>query len=172
MYPYAFQEGDFFVNASLSMVHRNSNEYPNSFRRGSFPAISLTGEYAVTKYIGVGPYLALYPRSFKYESSKQTYIFHANRYFTGVSLGLHLSPAIEDVVSEHLDSEHLDIYIMLSGGVKSTLFYGGTPLEDTQKVAGAAMAGMRYFFRDHYGLFLEAGYGPFELAKVGVTTRF
>lgn len=169
--PYSFQKGDVLVNAGLSLGHRNNFDYPDSERRGIFPAVSLTAEYGLNNYFSIGPYFSFLARSFRYRNGTENHVYHANRYFGGLRGSFHFAPIAENLISENLDSEHLDLYVSLFGGYKGTFFFG-RDFDERHEVAIGGMLGMRYFFTEHFGLFAEGGYGPFELAIIGVSGRF
>ncbi len=170
-YPFSLQKGDFLINAGISIGHFKTANYKNAYRTGVFPEISLTGEYALTDELSIGPMLSYYARSYKYETPAETFTFGANRYFAGGRASFHFGPFLEKHLITNLDSEHFDIYAVFGGGYKGTFFVNDPYNQPTGRFTAIAMAGLRYMFFERIGLYAEGGLGPFAVITFGLTTR-
>jgi len=171
-YPNAFEKNDFIISAGLGLGHWKDARYPYSFRTGTFPAINASVHYGVSDFISLGPLFAFYARTFKYEKAPDLLVFHAHRYFLGGTASIHVSPWIEKVITQDMDSEHLDFYISLGGGYKGTIFLYPELVKNEGEAAIIAFAGMHYYLGDYFGLFIEAGYTPFSALVFGITSHF
>jgi hypothetical protein len=172
-YPNVVQNGDFLINAGISLGHYKTSTYTSAYRMGVIPELSLSVEYALNDELSIGPIASHYSRSYKFDDGYETYIFKANRFFVGGRASYHFGKFLEKNLLTNFDSEVMDLYVTLAAGYKGTYFVDSRVQKgNTGIVTGAALLGMRYMFFENFGLFIEGGYGPFAVITLGLAMRF
>lgn len=170
-FPRAFEKGDLVVNAGISIGYHREIRQQNSFRTGIIPPFPVFIEYGITNAISIGAYGSYFQRQFRYDRGENNELFKVHYGYIGGRASLHFAPFLEERVFRNLDSDHLDVYVSATGGTlrRQTIHY--FEIEDNDPFIGGAL-GLRYFFTEHFGLFGEAGYMPFEVATIGLSGRF
>lgn len=172
MYPYAFQRKDIMINAGVGIWYQHPNHnFSNSSLSGVFLPASLTVEYGLTNWLSVGPCFSIFPQTYYLTEPNSRIRFHANDYLLGGRASFHFAPWLEKHLMQWFETEYLDLYFSLGAGYQSTLFYRREFSPETRLNLFSTL-GIRYFFFEHFSLFTEVGYGPFEFMKVGVSGRF
>ncbi|MEO0471557.1 MAG: hypothetical protein AAF206_18145 [Bacteroidota bacterium] len=138
---------------------------------GSGLPLSVSGEYAVSDLIGVGPFVgfARYGYSTGFSSYNWTFINF------GARGDLHYLRLLNELLDKEATSDKLDLYATLMLGFQTASFSGdaGSPLLGgfgNRATLGLA-AGGRYYFTDKIAVFAEVGSLVFSALQAGVTIK-
>ena len=164
---HATQKGDFNVNTTINLGHHSFIPNGSAAGLGFVPGFTLNMDYAISDYFGFGGWF-----TFSGKKYAGTTLKYRNMGF-GLRGVFHLYQLIADKGNTTLGGDKLDLYIPLhiGGGFKlkdknlaGDKFQGGV-------IVGSAI-GLTYYFVDHIGANLEAGYCEGPYAKFGLSFKF
>lgn len=172
----ATEKGDFNVYVTTNLGHHSY--IPNGIVTGLgfVPGVTLNLDYAASKYFGIGGWFTFSGKKYGVDPSGNSG-FNRYRYFgVGMRGVFHLYQLISEKGNAKLDADKFDVYIPLAIG-------GGFRLADKNSIspyyskfgAGAIVGsgiGVSYYFVEHIGGNLEAGYLEGSYAKLGLVFKF
>lgn len=168
----AVEKGDFNIYTTTNLGHHSFiPTYPtnriNGVKVGFIPGVTVNMDYAASPYFGIGGWFTFSGR--KYNGDLNKY----RNFGVGVRGVFHLYQLISEKGNTKLDADKFDLYIPLAVG-------GGFKLKDKNiagdKFKGGAIVGsgigVSYYFVEHIGANLEAGYLEGSYAKIGLVFKF
>ena len=174
----AIEKGDFHINVTTNLGHHSFIPTYTIKGIGFIPGVTMNMDYAASPYFSFGGWFTFSGKkygtitdsvgndagSFKYRS-----------FGVGVRGVFHLYQLISEKGNAKLDADKFDVYIPLSVG-------GGFRLKEKNlsgefgKFKGGAIVGsgigMTYYFVEHIGANVEAGYCEGSYAKIGLAFKF
>ena len=172
----AVEKGDFNIYVTTNLGHHSFIPNSGSFKGyGFIPGVTMNMDYAASPYFGIGGWFTFSGR--KYNNAPfliDTIIPYKYRSFGfGMRGVFHLYQLISEKGNTKLDADKFDVYIPLAIG-------GGFRLKDRNipgdKVSGGAIVGsgigLSYYFTEHIGGNLEAGYLEGSYGKIGLVFKF
>jgi hypothetical protein len=184
----AVEKGDFNTYITTNLGHHSFLPiYPlrastpvstsNQGKFGFIPGVTVNMDYAASKYFGIGGWFTFSGKSFnKADSTDILFNFKYRSFGVGVRGVFHLYQLISEKGNTKLDAEKFDVYIPLSIGGGFRLKSKDSYLLEYQKFKGGAIVGagigMSYYFVEHIGANLEAGYLECSYAKIGLVFKF
>ncbi len=140
----------------------------NYYGAGLVPGVAINLDYNVHDYISIGLQYAV---AFKnYKDLNTNYLANA----VGARVGLHWWQLLDDKLDVDLYSDKLDLDIHAHIGAYLVRFKNNTSQQKTKNIglnAGGGIA-FRYFFNEHFGVAIEAGYEEVSFAKIGFAIKF
>jgi len=107
----------------------------------------------------------------KYENVDVRY----NQYMAGVRADYHLTAALEKLIRKSIGKDYFDLYVGAWTGYSFTScnhrLANQEVIDDTQKLRGGALMGVRSMIVPRFGLFLEVGYSSYGIGSFGFTVR-
>jgi hypothetical protein len=171
----AVEKGDFNTYVTTNLGHHSFIPTYSVGGLGFIPGVTLNMDYAASPYFGIGGWFTFSGKKYgKFTNANGTDDYLKYRSFgVGVRGVFHLYQLISEKGNTKLDAEKFDVYIPLAVG-------GGFRLKDKNlpgsKFAGGAIVGsgigMSYYFVEHIGANLEAGYLEGSYAKIGLVFKF
>ena len=156
----AIEKGDFILQPDLNLGSWGVAGW-SGFGFGA----TINGEYAVHDYASVGAYIGYSIRSTSGAS------FH--RIGFGARGVFHFWNLIDNKVDKDLKSDKIDFYFPVHLGYHIYKFDGGYYWagKSGQFRVGAGL-GIRYYFKDNFGVNFETGGMEMSWAKIGVNFKF
>lgn len=163
----ATEKGDFHLNLTTNLGHHSFIPNGSVAGLGFVPGFTTNMDYTVSDYFSFGGWF-----TFSGKKYNNTTLKYRNLGF-GLRGVLHLFQLISDKGNTSLDADMFDLYIPLhvGGGFKlkekllpGDKFQGGV-------IVGSGI-GVTYYFVDHIGVNLEAGYCEGSFAKFGMAFKF
>ena len=175
---HAVEKGDFNTYITTNLGHHTF--IPNNYTLkgyGFIPGVTVNMDYAASPYFGIGGWFTFSGK--KYDNAPNMiggiFPYKYRSFGVGVRGVFHLYQLISEKGNAKLDAEKFDIYIPLAVG-------GGFRLKDKSfnndlgKFKGGAIIGsgigVSYYFVEHIGANLEAGYLEGSYAKIGLVFKF
>jgi hypothetical protein len=164
---FAVEKGDFHFNLTTNLGHHSYIGGLNFNSAGFVPGVTVNMDFAVSPYFSLGGWFTFSGKKFNNDIYKY-------RYFgIGARGSFHLYQLISEKGNTKLDADKFDVYIPLHIG-------GGFKLKDKNlpgdKFKGGAIVGsgvgVTYYFVEHIGANLEAGYCEASYAKIGLSFKF
>ncbi len=174
----ATEKGDFNVYVTTNLGHHSF--IPNNYSLrgyGFIPGVTLNMDYAASKYFGIGGWFTFSGK--KYDNAPNmiggVFPYKYRNFGIGMRGVFHLYQLISEKGNAKLDADKFDVYIPLAIG-------GGFRLADKSfnndlgkfkagAIIGAGI-GVSYYFVEHIGGNLEAGYLEGSYAKLGLVFKF
>ena len=172
----ATEKGDFNVYVTTNLGHHSF--IPNNYSLrgyGFISGVTLNMDYAASKYFGIGGWFTFSGK--KYDNAPNmiggVFTYKYRNFGIGMRGFFHLYQLISEKGNAKLDADKFDVYIPLALG-------GGFRLADKNipgdKFAAGAIVGsgigVSYYFVEHIGGNLEAGYLEGSYAKLGLVFKF
>lgn len=163
---YAVEKGDFHLNVTTNLGHHSFIGNSTGVKGYGFvPGVTINMDYLVSDYFSFGGW-------FYFNGKKIADTYKYRNFGLGVRGNFHLYQLISEKGNTSLDSDAFDLYIPLAIG-------GGFILKDKNagtKFRGGAVVGAgigaTYYFVEHIGVNLEAGYMESSYAKFGLSFKF
>lgn len=182
----AVEKGDFHVNLTTNLGHHSFiptyqlkfyNASKAKFEKlGFIPGVTMNMDYAASPYFSIGGWFTFSGKSFTKDSSSVLFDLKYRSFGIGARGVFHLYQLISEKGNTKLDADKFDVYIPLAVGGGFRLKSKGSALSEYQKFRGGAIVGagigMTYYFVEHIGANLEAGYCEGSYAKVGLAFKF
>jgi hypothetical protein len=184
----AVEKGDFNMILTTNLGHHSFiPTYPlratnpvllaKDGKFGFIPGVTLNMDYAASPYFSIGGWFTFSGKSFtKADSTDILFNFKYRSFGVGMRGVFHLYQLISEKGNTKLDADKFDVYIPLSVGGGFRLKSKGSSLAEYQKFKGGAIVGsgigMTYYFVEHIGANLEAGYCEGSYAKIGLAFKF
>ena len=182
----AVEKGDFHATLTTNLGHHSFiptydlkayNPTKGKFEKlGFIPGVTLNMDYAASPYFSIGGWFTFSGRAYTKDSSSVLFNLKYRSFGIGVRGVFHLYQLISEKGNTKLDANKFDVYIPISIGGGFRLKSKGTTLPEYQKVKGGAIVGsgigMTYYFVEHIGANLEAGYCEGSYAKIGLAFKF
>ena len=166
---FAVEKGDFHVNVTTNLGHHQyiGGVGTKSGGLGFVPGVTVNMDFAVSPYFSLGGWFTFAGKKYGGDLYKYNYFGIGTR---GV---FHLYQLISEKGNAKLDADKFDVYIPLAIG-------GGFKLKDKNyagdKFRGGAIVGagvgITYYFVEHIGANLEAGYNEASYGKIGLAFKF
>lgn len=184
---WAVDKGDFHANLTTNLGHHSfiptypMKEYNSSkvkFEKfGFIPGVTLNMDYAASPYFSIGGWFTFSGKQFsKADSSSVLFNFKYRHFGIGMRGVFHLYQLISEKGNTKLDPDVFDVYIPLAIGGGFRLKSKGSKVVGYDKFKGGAIVGsgigMTYYFVEHIGANLEAGYCEGSYAKIGLAFKF
>ncbi|MEN9448383.1 MAG: hypothetical protein RJA25_1673 [Bacteroidota bacterium] len=182
----AVEKGDFHATITTNLGHhsfiptyelKSYNVVKGKFEKfGFIPGVTLNMDYAASPYFSIGGWFTFSGRSYSKDSSSVLFNLKYRSFGIGVRGAFHLYQLISEKGNTKLDASKFDVYIPLSLGGGFRLKSKQSTLPEYNKVKGGAIVGsgigMTYYFVEHIGANLEAGYCEGSYAKIGLAFKF
>jgi hypothetical protein len=183
----AIEKGDFHVNLTTNLGHhsfiptyelRTLNTNNGKIEKfGFIPGVTLNMDYAASPYFSIGGWFTFSGRSYTKDSLDALFNFKYRSFGIGVRGVFHIYQLISEKGNTKLDADKFDVYIPLSIGGGFRLKSKDNNLNgEYAKFKGGAVVGsgigMTYYFVEHIGANLEAGYCEGSYAKIGLAFKF
>lgn len=182
----AVEKGDFHAALTTNLGHHSFvptydlkvyNPVKGKFEKfGFIPGVTLNMDYAASPYFSIGGWFTFSGRSYTKDSSSLLFDLKYRSFGIGVRGVFHLYQLISEKGNTKLDAEKFDVYIPLSIGGGFRLKSKQSQLPEYKKIRGGAIVGsgigMTYYFVEHIGANLEAGYCEGSYAKIGLAFKF
>ena len=138
---------------------------------GSGLPVSISGEYAISDLIGIGPFVGF--ARYGYNSGFSSYNWTFINF--GARGDFHYLPLLNELLDNESSSDKLDLYATVMLGFQTASFSSdaGSPLVGgfgNRATLGLA-AGGRYYFTDKIAVFAEVGSLVFSALQAGVTIK-
>ncbi len=182
---HAVEKGDFNTYITTNLGHHSYiPTYPltvsnttGTSKLGFIPGVTLNMDYAASPYFGIGGWFTFSGKSFsKADSTSRLYNFKYRNFGVGVRGVFHLYQLISEKGNTKLDADKFDVYIPLCIGGGFRLKSKNSVDPDYNKFKGGAIVGsgigVSYYFVEHIGANLEAGYLEGSYAKIGLVFKF
>ena len=171
----ATEKGDFNVYVTTNLGHHGFIPEKTYTLRGLgfIPGVTLNMDYAASKYFGIGGWFTFSGKKYGTDLSGNNGFYKYRNFGVGMRGVFHLYQLISEKGNAKLDADKFDVYIPLALG-------GGFRLADKNipgdKFAAGAIVGsgigVSYYFVEHIGGNLEAGYLEGSYAKLGLVFKF
>ena len=179
----ATEKGDFNIYVTTNLGHHSFIPSPTLGMRyygykGFIPGVTLNMDYAASPYFSIGGWFTFSGKKYTTTVAGLPVAEYKYRNFgIGVRGVFHLYQLISEKGNTKLDADKFDLYIPLAVG-------GGFKLRDRNyakstfegKFGGGAIVGsgigISYYFVEHIGANLEAGYLEGSYAKIGLVFKF
>ena len=182
----AVEKGDFHATLTTNLGHHSFiptydlkayNPTKHKFEKlGFIPGVTLNMDYAASPYFSIGGWFTFSGRAYTKDSSSVLFNLKYRSFGIGVRGVFHLYQLISEKGNTKLDANKFDLYIPLSISGGFRLKSKQNSLPEYQKVKGGAIVGsgigMTYYFVEHIGANLEAGYCEGSYAKIGLAFKF
>ena len=182
----AVEKGDFHATLTTNLGHHSFiptydlkayDPVKGKFEKfGFIPGVTLNMDYAASPYFSIGGWFTFSGRAYTKDSSSVLFDLKYRSFGIGVRGVFHLYQLISEKGNAKLEADKFDVYIPLSIGGGFRLKSKQTTLPEYQKVKGGAIVGsgigMTYYFVEHIGANLEAGYCEGSYAKIGLAFKF
>ena len=182
----AVEKGDFHATLTTNLGHHSFiptydlkayNPTKHKFEKlGFIPGVTLNMDYAASPYFSIGGWFTFSGRAYTKDSSSVLFNLKYRSFGIGVRGVFHLYQLISEKGNTKLDASKFDVYIPLSLGGGFRLKSKQSTLPEYNKVKGGAIVGsgigMTYYFVEHIGANLEAGYCEGSYAKIGLAFKF
>lgn len=182
----AVEKGDFHVNLTTNLGHHSFipvyemkafNGTKGKFEKfGFIPGVTMNMDYAASPYFSIGGWFTFSGKSYTKDSSSVLFDLKYRSFGVGMRGVFHLYQLISEKGNTKLDADKFDVYIPLAVGGGFRLKSKGSSLAEFQKFKGGAIVGsgigMTYYFVEHIGANLEAGYCEGSYAKIGLAFKF
>ena len=176
----ATEKGDFNIYITTNLGHHSfiPNGSLKNYGLGFVPGVTLNMDYAASKYFGIGGWFTF---SGKRANNNLIGIPIATYTYRNFGVGMrgvfHLYQLISEKGNAKLDADKFDLYIPLAigGGFKLADKNFSKSNEQGTFRAGAIVGsgiGVSYYFVEHIGGNLEAGYLEGSYAKLGLVFKF
>jgi hypothetical protein len=195
-----YEKGNSTINIGISPVAYNFgySYYSNIYRNYShltFPAISLGYQYGLHDFISIGGVLGYHGRKYvsEYDHIFGTDIYEDKYNYTlfAIVAEFHLINLLQQLnVDEASSFDNLDFYWGLGSGMlfyswnehdiwyqynsKKGIYERKEKLDNHSRINAVfrSYLGLRYYFSNNIGVFLETGYATFGYFTVGVSLKF
>jgi len=171
----ATEKGDFNIYVTTNLGHHSYIPTYSVAGLGFIPGVTLNMDYAASPYFGIGGWFTFSGKKYDpFLNANGTKDFLKYRSFgIGMRGVFHLYQLISEKGNTKLEADKFDLYIPLAVG-------GGFRLKDKNlpgdKFGGGAIVGsgigISYYFVEHIGANLEAGYLEGSYAKIGLVFKF
>ncbi|HQV78534.1 MAG TPA: hypothetical protein PLJ42_05035 [Chitinophagales bacterium] len=183
----AIEKGDFHINLTTNLGHHSFiptyqmkvlNTNTSKIEKfGFIPGVTLNMDYAASPYFSIGGWFTFSGKSFsKVDSTSFLFDFKYRHFGIGMRGVFHLYQLISEKGNTKLDADKFDVYIPLSIGGGFRLKSKDSKIPEYQKFKGGAIVGsgigLTYYFVEHIGANLEAGYCEGSYAKIGLAFKF
>ncbi|MFN8283886.1 MAG: hypothetical protein U0U67_11770 [Chitinophagales bacterium] len=162
---------NFIIQPTLNIGHHigfgSLNYAGTTYGNGLLLGMTLNLDYNVHDYVSIGAYY-----SFAQKNYKTTNVAYLGNAF-GARIALHWWQLLADKTGKELLAERLDFDVHAHIGAFLVSFKDKTLDAKTKKVglnAGGGIA-LRYYFVDHFGVAIEAGYEEASWAKIGFAVK-
>lgn len=164
-----YEKGDLLLNGGISFGYYGYG-YLGTRSRGMVP-VTASLEYSINDKLGVGPYAGYANWNYTYTNSDYSWTFLA----FGARGSFHATTLLNDLLDTGMDPNELDIYLAVLLGLDIRSYSGeGNVYTDNSSVnlILGPVLGVRYFFSDSFGVYLEGGRGAFGFGTLGVSFKF
>jgi len=172
----AVEKGDFNTYITTNLGHHSYIPTYSLSGLGFIPGVTLNMDYAASPYFGIGGWFTFSGKKYGNVTNSLGVSVGSLKYRSfgiGIRGVFHLYQLISEKGNTKLDADKFDVYIPLAVG-------GGFRLKDKNipgdKFGGGAIVGsgigMSYYFVEHIGGNLEAGYLEGSYAKIGLVFKF
>lgn len=169
----ATEKGDFNMYLTTNLGHHSYIPGGVVTGLGFVPGVTLNMDYAASKYFGIGGWFTFSGKKYGTDLSGNSGFLKYRYFGVGMRGVFHLYQLISEKGNAKLDADKFDVYIPLALG-------GGFRLADKNipgdKFAAGAIVGsgigVSYYFVEHIGGNLEAGYLEGSYAKLGLVFKF
>lgn len=182
----AVEKGDFHVILTTNLGHHSFiptydlkafNATQAKFEKfGFIPGVTMNMDYAASPYFSIGGWFTFSGKSYTKDSSSVLFNLKYRSFGIGARGVFHLYQLISEKGNTKLDADKFDVYIPLAVGGGFRLKSKNSALPEYQKFKGGAIVGagigMTYYFVEHIGANLEAGYCEGSYAKIGLAFKF
>ncbi len=174
----AIEKGDFNIYLTTNLGHHSYIPVYSlkALGLGFIPGVTMNMDYAASPYFSIGGWFTFSGRSYSKDSTDILFNFKYRSFGVGMRGVFHLYQLISEKGNTKLDADKFDLYIPLALGGGFRLRSKGSALLDYQKFKGGAIVGsgigMTYYFAEHIGANLEAGYCEGSYAKIGLAFKF
>lgn len=183
----AIEKGDFHLNLTTNLGHhsfipvyslKTVNTNTGKIEKfGFIPGVTMNMDFAASPYFSIGGWFTFSGRSFSKDSTSALFNFKYRSFGVGMRGVFHIYQLISDKGNTKLDADKFDVYIPLSLGGGFRLKSKDNNLNgEYRKFRGGAVVGsgigMTYYFVEHIGANLEAGYCEGSYAKIGLAFKF
>ena len=155
------------LNVGHHLGFASLNYAGTKYGTGLLLGFTLNLDYNVHDYVSVGAYYSVAYKNYK--STNVSYFGQA----TGARVALHWWQLLDDKLDKELLSEKLDFDIHGHIGAYFISYKDKTLDTKTKKIgvnAGGGVA-LRYYFVEHFGVAIEAGYEEASWAKIGFAIK-
>ncbi|MFN8281724.1 MAG: hypothetical protein U0U67_00815 [Chitinophagales bacterium] len=171
----ATEKGDFNVYLTTNLGHHSFIPERNFSLRGLgfIPGVTLNMDYAASKYFGIGGWFTFSGKRYGTDLSGTSGYYKYRNFGVGMRGVFHLYQLISEKGNAKLDADKFDVYIPLAIGGGFRLADKNIPGDKFR--AGAIVGsgiGVSYYFVEHIGGNLEAGYLEGSYAKLGLVFKF
>lgn len=174
----AVDKGDFHLNITTNLGHHSFIPVYTLKGLGFIPGVTMNMDYAASPYFSFGGWFTFSGK--KYGEFVDTTGFATNLKYRSFGLGVrgvfHLYQLISEKGNAKLDADQFDMYIPFGVGGGFRLKDKYNPLPEYGKFKGGAIVsaglGITYYFVEHIGANLEAGYLEGSYAKIGLAFKF
>ncbi len=158
---------------SMRVVNFNNGKIE---KLGFIPGVTLNMDYAASKYFSIGGWFTFSGRTYTKDSSSILFNLKYRSFGVGMRGVFHLYQLISEKGNTKLDADKFDLYIPLSIGGGLRMRSKGSAISEYQKFRGGAIVGsgigMSYYFVEHIGANVEAGYLEGSYGKIGLVFKF
>jgi hypothetical protein len=171
----AVEKGDFNIYLTTNLGHHSYIPTYSVAGLGFIPGVTMNMDYAASKFFAIGGWFTFSGKKYGrfVNSNNMTDYLKYRSFGIGMRGVFHLYQLISEKGNTKLDAEKFDFYIPLAIG-------GGFKLKDKNvlgdKFGGGAIVGtgvgLSYYFVEHIGVNLEAGYLEGSYAKIGLVFKF
>ncbi len=162
---------NFVIQPTLNVGHHLGFESLNyagtKYGTGLMLGFTLNLDYNVHDYVSVGVFYGV-----GFKNYKSTNVYYLGNAF-GARCGLHWWQLLDDKLDKELLSDKLDFDIHAHIGAYLVSYKDKTLDTKTKKIgvnAGGGIA-LRYYFVEHFGVAIEAGYEEASWAKIGFAIK-
>ena len=183
---FAVEKGDFHVNLTTNLGHhsfiptyqlKHYNAAKSKFEKlGFIPGVTFNMDFLASPYFSIGGWFTFSGKQFTKDSSSVLFDLKYRSFGIGVRGVFHLYQLISEKGNAKLDADKFDVYLPLAIGGGFRLKSKESSLPEYKKFKGGAIVGagigMTYYFVEHIGANLEAGYCEGSYAKIGLAFKF
>lgn len=162
---------NFVIQPTLNVGHhlgfKNLNYGGTRYGTGLLLGLTLNLDYNVHDYVSVGVFYSFGQKNYK--DSNVSYLGNA----FGARCAFHWWQFLSDKLGKELLAEKLDFDVHAHLGAYYTIFKDKTLNIKSKKIgvnAGGGIA-LRYYFVEHFGVAIEAGYEEASWAKIGFAIK-
>ena len=172
----SIEKKDFNIYLTTNMGHHSFIPVYPLKGYGFIPGFTLNLDYAASPYFSFGGWFTFSGRTYTKDSSSIYFNLKYRSMGVGVRGVFHLYQLISKKGNTKLDANKFDLYIPLSVGGGFRLRSKGSLNADYNKFKGGAIVGtgigITYYFVEHIGANLEAGYLEGSYGKLCLVFKF
>lgn len=172
----AVEKGDFHITVTTNLGHHSFIPTYSLKGYGFIPGVTMNMDFAASPYFSIGGWFTFSGKSYTKDSTSVFFNLKYRNFGVGVRGVFHLYQLISEKGNTKLDADKFDVYIPLSVGGGFRLKSKNSILPEYNKFKGGAIVGsgigMTYYFVEHIGANLEAGYCEGSYAKIGLAFKF